>query len=288
VAITSFRTRNRGVLVRMSGGETGRVHALVGDAWTLGRGRDCTVRFDDVTLSRVHARLARQGPDYVLEDRGSLNGTFVDDARVTRAVIADGARLRLGSGASLRFQIVDDEEERALARMYDCSVRDGLTGLLNRRLLDERLAAEIASALRRQAELSVILLDLDHFKRVNDTHGHLAGDATLKRVAALAGAAARADDVVGRYGGEELVIIARGAALPEAAALAERLRAEVERAEVIYGDTAIRVTMSAGVASLACVGPTGTPAALFACADTRLYAAKQAGRNRVVASPPRA
>jgi diguanylate cyclase (GGDEF)-like protein len=284
VSIGSVAARNRGVLVRMSGADTGRVHPLVGDLWTLGRGRSCAVRFDDVTLSRVHARIVKEGRDYVIEDAGSLNGTWVCDARVTRAVLGDGARVRLGTGASMRFQIVDAEEERALVRMYESAVRDGLTGALNRRNLDERLAVEIASAARRGAPLSVVLFDLDHFKQVNDTHGHLAGDAVLKRAVKLATAAARPDDVVGRYGGEEFVIIARGAPLAEAAELAERLRAAIADAEVPYGDVALRVTASFGVASLACVGPGADPAGLFACADARLYAAKAAGRDRVTAA----
>jgi diguanylate cyclase (GGDEF)-like protein len=283
VSISGIAARNRGVLVRMSGAETGWVHPLVGDAWTLGRGRACTVRFDDVTLSRVHARITREGRDYVIEDAGSLNGTYVGDERITRAVLDDGARVRLGSGASLRFQIVDAEEERALMRMYESSVRDGLTGALNRRHLDERLAVEVASAVRRGLPLSVVLFDLDHFKRVNDTHGHLAGDAVLKHAAKLAAAAARPDDVLGRYGGEEFVVIARGAPLAQAAELAERLRAAVEQASIHYGEVALRATVSVGVASLACVTAGSDPAALFACADARLYAAKTAGRNRVVA-----
>jgi diguanylate cyclase (GGDEF)-like protein len=270
---------DRGVLVQMSGAETGRIHRAVGLV-TLGRGEDCTVRFDDGTLSRVHARLIERDEEHILEDAGSLNGTFVNERRITSAVLFDGDRLRLGSGATLRFHLIDEEEERALVRTYDSSIRDGLTGVFNRRHLEERLASETAFALRHGTDLSVVMIDLDHFKRINDARGHLAGDAVLRHTATLISALVRMEDIVARYGGEELCIVTRGVGVEGAALLGERIRASIEGARILFEGAVLRVTASVGTAALAdCTARTA--AGLMARADGLLYQAKSLGRNRV-------
>ena len=169
------------VFIRMSGEEAGRVHPVTPEEMTLGRGRVCTIQFDDVTLSRVHARVVALNGQFVLEDCDSLNGCYVNDERVSRALLRDGDRVRLGSGASLRFQLVNADEEYALCRLYEASVRDGLTGLYNRKHLDERLAAEVSYALRHQCPLSIVMLDLDRFKLINDGHGHWPATWCSKR-----------------------------------------------------------------------------------------------------------
>jgi two-component system cell cycle response regulator len=270
---------DRGVLVQMSGAETGRIHRAVGTI-TMGRGEGCSVRFDDGTLSRVHARLIEREEEHILEDAGSLNGTYVNERRITSAVLFDGDRLRLGSGASLRFHLIDEEEECALVRTYDSSIRDGLTGIFNRRHLEERLGSETAFALRHGTDLSVVMIDLDHFKRINDARGHLAGDAVLRHTATLISALVRMEDIVARYGGEELCVVTRGVGLQGAALLGERIRAAIEGARILFEGAILHVTASVGVASLAECG-TRTAPGLFARADGLLYQAKSLGRNRV-------
>ncbi|MFS8071447.1 MAG: diguanylate cyclase, partial [Byssovorax sp.] len=249
---------------------------------SLGRAAECTYPFDDVSLSREHAQVMCIGPDYVFKDAGSTNGSYLNEVRVTRATkLANGDRVRLGSTLTLRFVLVDEEEEEALAGVYEAAVRDGLTGIFNRKHLEERIAAELDHARRHGGALSVIMFDIDHFKYVNDTYGHLCGDAVLKNVAALVAKGIRLEDTLGRYGGEEFVVVCRGAAVEAAMALAERLRWTVWHALTPFEDHQIRVTLSAGVASLLCVAePTRT--SLLSMADARLYKAKQAGRNRVV------
>jgi diguanylate cyclase (GGDEF)-like protein len=280
-----LRVPDRGVLLQTSGAEAGRVHPVVPAGISLGRGDGATVRFDDATLSRFHAKVSRQGTSFVLEDLGALNGCFVNDQRVSRAILADGDRVRLGWGASFRFHILDEDEERGLVRMYESSVRDGLTGLFNRRHAEEQLSAEVSFAARHGAELSVVMLDIDHFKRVNDAYGHLAGDAVLRNVASVVARALRVEDMVARYGGEELVVVARGISVVQAAMLAERVRATVEAAEVPFEGVALRVTLSAGCASLVCCSAP-TVVALLAAADACLYRAKETGRNRVIHAQP--
>lgn len=285
VVETGPRTdRRRGVLIVSAGTDAGRVLTIpAGELVTLGRAPDCTFPFDDASLSRKHARIIVIDSEYTFKDAGSRNGSFINDVRVSTATaLRDGDRVQLGSSTVLRFSLVDEDEERSLRRVYDAAVRDGLTGVFNRKHLEERLDAEIAYAIRHDSPLSVVIVDVDHFKRVNDTFGHLAGDEVLKTVAALLAQGLRAEDVLARYGGEEFVIIARGLDGPHALQLAERARVTVAQTPILHADQSISVTASAGVASITCCGPAPDKAQLLGLADARLYQAKQAGRNRVI------
>jgi diguanylate cyclase (GGDEF)-like protein len=252
----------------------------------LGREEEeCTMTFEDARLSRVHARIVSVNGEWMLTDTGSTNGTFVNDVRVEKhSQLADGDRVVLGGSVSLRFALVTEEERQSLMRVYEAAVRDGLTGALNRKALDERLLAEIAFAVRHDTPLSVVMLDVDHFKAVNDTHGHPTGDAVLREVAARLTRALRIEDVFGRYGGEEFLIVARDITLERGAQLAERMRVLIDASPVVFEGTSIAVSASFGVASLSCCGATREAQALLAIADARLYEAKRAGRNRVVSA----
>lgn len=189
---------------------------------------------------------------------------------------------------TLRRQL---EEIRALqATLQDQALRDGLTGLFNRRYLDETLERELARAARERTPVSVIMLDMDHFKRLNDRYGHKAGDTVLQRLAEILRDACRASDVACRYGGEEFALILPGATLPTALERAEAIRRQV--AELALppspsqgtADNAIRCTVSLGVATYPEHGGNGET--LIQQADRALYAAKGAGRNRAVGAPP--
>ena len=277
--------RDRAVFTQMAGLEAGRVCPLDAPDITLGRANTCTHAFDEASLSRVHARLVREGSAYFIEDCGSRNGVFVNEQRVTRRVLLDGDRVRLGSAVTLRFQMVDVKEELALVRVYESSVKDGLTGVWNRKYLDERLIQEVAFATRHRAALAVVLLDIDHFKKVNDTYGHLAGDEVLRATAQTLRATLRAEDLLARYGGEEFVVVARGLDLRHGTQLAERLRAMAAREPVMVEGTAIVRKISAGVATLECCGAETSAQKILGIADERLYRAKATGRDRVVGAP---
>jgi diguanylate cyclase (GGDEF)-like protein len=277
-------SRSLGVLTVVGGLETGRVFAVPrGLEATLGRAEGSSFRFDDASVSGVHARVACLAYEHVFADAGSTNGSYVNDAKVDSPVaLKDGDRIQLGSSTFLRFSLVSEDEEKALRKMYDAALRDGLTGVFNRKHLEERLDAEIAYAQRHRTELSLVIFDVDHFKKVNDTYGHLAGDAVLKRVAKVLLDGLRAEDVLGRYGGEEFVIVARGIPVDAARLLADRLREALGQTSLRLGTAALAVTASAGVSSLACTQGRADKTTLIAIADARLYKAKQAGRNRVV------
>jgi diguanylate cyclase (GGDEF)-like protein len=160
-------------------------------------------------------------------------------------------------------------------------VRDALTRAHNRRYLVDRLASETAYARRHATKLSLILFDIDHFKLVNDTYGHVAGDEVLREVAALVSRLIRTEDVFARLGGEEFVVLARGIGHASAGQFAERIRLAVERLEVASEDAVVRVTISLGYAALDELGDgQRTGEGLLRLADARLYGAKRAGRNR--------
>jgi diguanylate cyclase (GGDEF)-like protein len=268
-------------LVILTGTRMGLVHTLTGPT-TLGRSPECEIPLEDDGVSRMHARITMRQGQPEIEDLRSTNGTYVDGVRVsTTSRLQEGSRVRIG-GLTLKFAWQDRDALRAHQHMYDMSVRDGLTGLFNRRYFDERLESEHAFAVRHRSALSVLLCDIDHFKKVNDVHGHQAGDAVLRAVATELRERVRTEDVVARFGGEELAIIARGVDVHGTRHFAERMRAIVENLRIEFEGKIIGVTVSIGIAH-SHAGPTVSKAeGLVAAADGALYAAKRAGRNRAL------
>jgi diguanylate cyclase (GGDEF)-like protein len=279
------RVRSRGLLVVGSGLEAGRVLSIpTAKLCRLGRSDECEFRFDDQGLSRVHSKVVHLNGEFIFTDAGSTNGSYVNEERLTGPrTLRDGDRIQLGPNLNLRFSFADEAEEQALRRVYEAATLDGLTGVANRKHLDERLDAEIASALRQGGDLSLLMLDVDFFKRVNDTFGHQSGDLALKHLTGILVRSTRAEDLVARYGGEEFAVVARGIDLQRGWAFGERLRQLVEALPVPLPDQPLSITVSIGVASLASCAIKDR-VSLFAAADARLYLAKQGGRNRVVAT----
>ncbi|HEV3189768.1 MAG TPA: GGDEF domain-containing protein, partial [Polyangiaceae bacterium] len=176
----------RALLTFTSGSTAGRAHTVRDGETMLGRGREAHVRVDDAGASRLHARItALDEGRYIIDDLGSTNGTFVGGKRIQHAELHSGDRINIGPNVSISFSILDSQAEIVAHQLYESSVRDPLTKSYNRRYLVDRLTSEVAYAKRHSSRLALILFDLDHFKRVNDTHGHLAGDEVLREVAAL-------------------------------------------------------------------------------------------------------
>jgi diguanylate cyclase (GGDEF)-like protein len=274
----------RAALTVLHGLEAGRM-VLLGPVSLIGRDRKADVQYDDKGLSREHARIVHtSGGRYFIEDLGSRNGSYVDGERVDRRELHDGARIVLSQGVVLRFNLVDEIEERVTKQLFEASTRDALMGIYNRRYLDERLAAEVSFAHRHNGKLGFLMFDIDHFKRVNDTHGHPTGDAVLQTVARRMASLVRVEDVVARYGGEEIALVARGIPVEGLRVLAERVRRTVGDLSIPCGDIVVRVTVSVGVASLEECDAHATGDLLVALADERLYRAKSLGRNRVCAA----
>jgi two-component system cell cycle response regulator len=274
--------RTSAQLTVIAGPSAGRAYSLNRDETVLGRGREAHVFVDDAGASRAHARIVvTEDGNYFLEDLKSRNGTFVGGRRVDRVELSSGDRIAIGSGVTMSFAILDSQAERMAHQLYESSVRDALTRAHNRRYLIERLGSEIAYARRHAAPLSLIMFDVDFFKRVNDTFGHLTGDDVLREVAALVSRMIRTEDVFARYGGEEFVVLARGIEHDNAGRFSERLRTAVEQLEISAGTEVVKITISAGYASLDELGDgQRTADGLLRLADARLYGAKSAGRNR--------
>jgi two-component system cell cycle response regulator len=275
--------RDRAMLLRMDGVGAGQVLSVAQTPFTMGRHATNQLPIDDDSISRFHARFVCEDGKYFVEDLASRNGTFLQGKRITRAEIRDDDWVQLGARVAFRFTLTDSRQEGLLRKLYESSTRDALTGAYNRRHFEDRLRAEIAFAVRHATDCALILLDIDHFKRVNDTYGHPAGDEVLRHLGGIATRALRTEDVFARFGGEEFAVILRGASTRGAGRLAERLREALNLHHAVHEGQQIPVTMSAGCAALSCCA-TPAPDEVIAIADRRLYAAKQGGRNRVVAS----
>ncbi|MGB7219009.1 MAG: diguanylate cyclase [Vicinamibacterales bacterium] len=191
-------------------------------------------------------------------------------------------RLRYGGEETVLSALVDITDQKlSTERLRELATRDDLTGVYNRRYLEELTRIELERAQRYTRPLTLAMLDADHFKDVNDTHGHQVGDAVLRAVSERCQKTLRNSDVLGRYGGEEFVLVFPETAMREAQIVAERVRAAVAGSPVVIGDRALDVTVSIGLASLSSGEDVG---GLISRADSALYAAKQGGRNRVLAA----
>ena len=179
------------------------------------------------------------------------------------------------------FENGQSEIYQTMESMDNLALKDPLTGIYNRRYINEKLAVDMVSAALSGQDISIIMADIDFFKIVNDTYGHLAGDEVLKSFAGtISGSLKRESDWVARFGGEEFLICLPGAGIQRAAEVAEKLRKAVEAKEIILGGNAIHITASFGVCSIKPMQ--GSKIGSFIeCADKRLYAAKNNGRNRV-------
>jgi diguanylate cyclase (GGDEF)-like protein len=270
-----------GTLTRIDGPNAGRVIALRSEQLTIGRSPRADLHLAEEGVSRKHARICWANDAYMLEDLASQNGTFVWSKPVTAVQLRQGDLIRIGPVATLRFCWMDEHQKNLLEELYESSVRDPLTGAFNRRHFSERLEAELAYAKRHSAALSLLLLDIDYFKKINDTYGHLEGDRVLRELTRACFQGLRTEDMFARYGGEEFAVLLRGVPLAGAARAAERLRIAIAES-VFVGQPPLSVSVSIGCASLECI-PEGTSGAFIHVADQRLYEAKQAGRGRVVA-----
>jgi diguanylate cyclase (GGDEF)-like protein len=265
-------------LVVIVGAELGKRIALTNTDVVLGRSESATVVLDLENVSRSHASLHRTVSGYVLRDLDSTNGTFVNDARIVEQRLVDGDQIQIGR-AILKFLTSGNVEAQYHAEIYRMMTLDGLTQVHNRRYFEDALLREFTRTQRYRHPFALVMFDLDHFKSINDTHGHLAGDAVLKHIAARVRSKVRSNDVVARIGGEEFAVL-----LPEtdevgARAFAEKLRQLIAEDVVDACGNEVRVTVSLGVAEFE--PSMAAPDALIQRADERLYEAKRSGRNRI-------
>ncbi len=280
------RQNEQAYLIVISGPHVGKMFKVDDQQATLGRSSKADMHVNDVGISRQHAQLISYGEDVFIEDLKSANGTYLNGNRIDRRQqLQDGDKITLGSTTILKFTYHDELDETFQKEMFDAALRDGLTGAYNKNYLLNHLNTELAFALRHRSPLSLIIFDIDHFKHVNDTYGHLAGDAILKRLSEICITTLRRDDIFARYGGEEFCIVSRGTSIDEANIVAERLRSIIDNTDFVFNGQHIPVTISLGVAALPDV-PAKTPNELIELADQALYRAKRGGRNQVCSARP--
>ncbi|MEZ4360337.1 MAG: GGDEF domain-containing protein [Kofleriaceae bacterium] len=274
--------RTNAYLVVITGAGVGTMHRLPDHDAIIGRAQRAEIRLLDDGVSREHARIRADAGKVIIEDLGSRNGTFVNGRKLERTLtLFDGDKVQIGRTSVLRFSYHDSLDESFHEQMLQSALRDSATKLFNKRYFLDRLDGELKFALRHGSALSVLMVDLDLFKQVNDRFGHVAGDAVLANVAQIIARSVRNEDVVARFGGEEIGIILRATELEQAITLAERLRRLVEGAVTRSDDgQAIRVTISLGAAGIPSQSCDTVPELLNA-ADQALYRAKRQGRNQV-------
>lgn len=262
--------------------DLGRRLRIEGQPITIGRHEANVLWLDQDDVSRRHAEVGLRDGVFYLRDLNSRNGTLLNDSMLRNGErpLVDGDRIQVGP-AHLKF-IQSETEEKFHEVIYKLKVEDALTRIHNKRYMTEFLEREVSRAARHKTALSLIMFDLDYFKKINDTWGHLAGDAVLREAAALVKSLARLEDCFARYGGEEFAFVVPGVPLANAAVLAEKIRFCIESHSFAWNGKRMPVTVSLGVAEL----PPGETdlTQLIRLADERLYQAKRGGRNRVVAS----
>jgi len=279
-AATGDVKRDRAYLVVLAGASVGEMYKIESEETIIGRGQRAAIRLFDDGISREHAKITVEGSRIILADLGSTNGTYCNGLKVDRKELADGDKILVGSTTILKFTYHDNLDEIFQKQMYESALRDGLTKAFNKKYFTDRLESEYTFSIRHATPLALVLFDIDHFKKVNDTYGHQAGDHVLSEISVLLTGALRAEDVFARYGGEEFGVICRGSDAAQALVVGERMRKAVEAHKFVYDGSNIPVTISVGVAVL----PDETVKDandLVSHADQALYKSKHGGRNRV-------
>lgn len=271
------------VLIVISGSLLGQRIDLADTEVTIGRSREAGFQIPHEGVSRLHCRVSPAGDSYRIDDLGSTNRTLLNGEPIDSATLKDGDRIKLGDTV-LKFFAAGSLESDYHQSLVARAAFDDLTQLYNRRQFILHLSKAIEVAQGRAEPLILVLADLDHFKPINDTHGHLAGDEVLKTVSMLLRDSLPARAEVGRLGGEEFAVLLRDHSVPQALEYAELLRARIARTitHTSHG-LALEVTCSFGIARW--LDSYRTHSDLLRAADLALYEAKARGRNRVALSP---
>ena len=269
-------------LVIFIGQDSGKRHELKPGSMTIGRSPEADITIEDDWASRIHCVIHWQDDVFELEDRDSTNGIYVNTHKIKRIQVPPGVPIQVGHSL-LKIEFKDEAELQLEQNLHRSASIDGLTGIFNRQYFMKRAAEEVAYAHRHHRLLGIIMIDIDHFKLINDTYGHQMGDFVLNQFASIINANKRPEDVFARYGGEEFIILPRGELSQEGMHMhCERLRQTIEAAEFAFGDTRVRITISLGFHLAMVVKGDQEPSIddWIGKADEALYRAKDLGRNR--------
>ncbi|HET6668727.1 MAG TPA: GGDEF domain-containing protein [Pyrinomonadaceae bacterium] len=263
------------------------------DEVTLGRALEADVRINDSRASRLHARIiVERNADHssvrcIIRDLASTNGTLINGQPLTEAVLNEGDKISIGDQL-FRFDMLDEIDREFQQQIHRLISHDELTGLLTSKSFFSELRREAAKAELKAHPFCVLMMDVDHFKQVNDTYGHLVGSQTLEEIGGVIKRALRAGDVAARFGGEEFAAFLLDADYAQGLVAAERVRSAVQnqefpaaRRDATAPAGTLRITISIGVASFP--DDAKDPIELIELADSALYRAKRSGRNRISA-----
>jgi diguanylate cyclase (GGDEF)-like protein len=267
-------------LVQIYGPDLGKKWVLDGPEVVIGRDLEADIVVDLDNVSRRHCQFSSREGKVFLKDLGSTNGTYLNDEEVLEELVLRSGDLVKVGGAIFKFLYGGNVEALYHEEIYRMTIVDGLTQVHNKRYFLEFLEREMARCHRYGRALSLVMMDIDHFKRINDDNGHLAGDYVLRELAALVRQRVRKEECLARYGGEEFALV-----LPESGP--ERVRKFGDKLLKLVGDhpfifeaKKIPVTVSLGVADMAAENT--EPHQFIKAADGNLYRAKREGRNRMV------
>jgi two-component system, cell cycle response regulator len=267
------------VLIYPPGPDMGRKYKLDANVVNLGRDSSNQIVVNSDSVSRRHARLTIESGQRMITDLQSTNGTYINNMPILSHFLKNGDQLKIGE-TIFKYLVGSDVESAYHEEIYTMTIKDGLTEIYNKRYFEEALERELSRAQRHRRKLSILIFDIDFFKKVNDTFGHLAGDYVLRELAAIIAKRSRHEEVFARYGGEEFVILLPESNNAEALTLADQLRRLVEKHRFIFEGEKIPVTISIGVMTTD-GGEKLTSAEFIKAADEQLYVAKSQGRNCV-------
>ncbi|HLG18852.1 MAG TPA: GGDEF domain-containing protein [Bdellovibrionota bacterium] len=265
-------------LITIHGVDLGKKFDLPDGDMIIGRGDSSHVRVNEENVSRQHAKLFKQGTEVIIEDLHSTNGTFVNTKKITSHPLKDGDLILVGN-TILKFVSGSHVESQYHEEIYRLATIDGLTRIFNKNFFLDKVTHEFGRSKRYRRELTLILFDFDHFKKINDTYGHPCGDFVLQKTGSIIMKNMRKEDVCGRYGGEEFGILLPETSLQSALRLADKIRKLVEGTVFDFAGATLKSTISVGVASL--TQDVRTSEQFIARADEALYRAKRDGRNCV-------
>jgi two-component system cell cycle response regulator len=267
-------------IVQIHGPELGKKYALQEYEFTIGREEGNHIVVDLDNVSRRHAMIIRRQGRVFVKDLGSTNGTYLNDAEVTQETLLRSGDLIKVGGSIFKFLTGDNVELQYHETIYTLTIVDGLTGVNNKRYFLEYLEREMGRCHRYGRPLTLMMFDIDFFKKINDVHGHLAGDYVLRELAQTVKRMVRKEQCFARYGGEEFALVVPEDGMEKARIFAEKIRQTIEKKQFTFENQDIPVTLSIGVADMT---PDMTdPLQFIKVADANLYKAKKAGRNRVV------
>ncbi len=267
-------------LVTIHGPEIGKKYVLDEDEFTIGRDVKNNIVVDLDNVSRRHAMISTKGSKSYIQDLKSTNGTYLNDEEVLQEQpLRTGDLVKVG-GSIFKYLQGGNIETLYYEEIYQLTIVDGLTQTHNKRYFLEFLEREMGRCHRYNRALSLMMFDIDHFKKINDTNGHLAGDYVLRELAHLVKSRVRKEECFARYGGEEFAIVMPEAGGENARRFAEKIRKMCEDHRFSFESKEIAVTVSIGVSDM--TGDMTEPLQFIKGADANLYKAKKTGRNRVV------